>query len=135
MEKKSGELANVLVIDDGEAYRMMMKKVIELYFYANVFTAENPGEAFEMIPKISPDLIILDMQMPVMDGFTALKNIRSIEGTKDIPVVAFTALSTSTLVAELVKWKINDFIKKPTTTEIIVKKLKPFLPLKRDIGI
>lgn len=100
-----------------------------------ILLAENPGEAFEMIPKISPDLIILDMQMPVMDGFTALKNIRSIDGTKDIPVVAFTALSTSTLVAELVKWKINDFIKKPTTTEIIVKKLKPFLPLKRDIGL
>ncbi|HOQ48796.1 MAG TPA: response regulator [Candidatus Kapabacteria bacterium] len=135
MAKETGELANVLVIDDSDTYRMMMKKVIELYFYANVHLAENPGEAFEMIPKISPDLIILDMQMPVMDGFTALKNIRSIDGTKDIPVVAFTALSTSTLVAELVKWKINDFIKKPTTTEIIVKKLKPFLPLKRDIGL
>ena len=135
MPKEAGDLANVLVIDDSEAYRMMMKKVIELYFYANVYLAENPGEAFEMIPKINPDLIILDMQMPVMDGFTALKNIRSIEGTKDIPTIAFTALSTSTLVAELVKWKINDFIKKPTTTEIIVKKLKPFLPLKRDIGI
>ncbi|MEJ5244380.1 MAG: response regulator [Bacteroidota bacterium] len=135
MPKEAGDLANVLVIDDSDAYRMMMKKVIELYFYANVHLAENPGEAFEMIPKINPDLIILDMQMPVMDGFTALKNIRSIEGTKDIPTIAFTALSTSTLVAELVKWKINDFIKKPTTTEIIVKKLKPFLPLKRDIGI
>lgn len=135
MERKSGELANVLIIDDSEAYRMMMKKVIELYFYANVYMAENPGDAFEMIPKINPDLIILDMQMPVMDGFTALKNIRSIEATRETPVVAFTALSTSTLVAELVKWKINDFIKKPTTTEIIVKKLQQFLPLKRDIGI
>lgn len=135
MPKEAGDLANVLVIDDSDAYRMMMKKVIELYFYANVHLAENPGEGFEMISKINPDLIILDMQMPVMDGFTALKNIRSIEGTKDIPIIAFTALSTSTLVAELVKWKINDFIKKPTTTEIIVKKLKPFLPLKRDIGI
>lgn len=131
--KKESEFANVLVVDDDKANRMLMKKLIETFFYASVTTVTNPKEAFEALTKISPKLIILDMQMPVMDGYTALKHIRSFDATKDTPVIAYTALGNTELLAELVKWNISDFIKKPTTTEIIVKKVSPFLPLKRDV--
>ncbi len=127
------ELKKVLVIDDGVAFRLMMKKIIEMYFYADVRLAQDPSEAFEMIADITPSLIILDMQMPIMDGFSALKKIRTTPASKDTPVIAFTALGDPALIAELIKLKISDYIKKPTTTEVIVAKLKPFLPLKRDI--
>lgn len=126
-------LNQVIIVDDGISYRLMMKKIIETYFYAEIHLAEDPSEAFELLKKVKPTLIVLDMQMPVMDGFTALKQFRARADTKETPVIAFTALADTNLIAELFKWKISDYIKKPSTTEIIVRKLKPFLQLKRDI--
>lgn len=126
------DIQKVLVVDDGLAFRVMMKKVIEMYFYAEVLTAENPKDAIDMLDKIDPALIILDMQMPVMDGFSALRHFRALPKTENTPVIAFSSLGNETLLAELVKWRINDYIKKPSTTELIVRKISPYLLKKRD---
>lgn len=126
-------LKQVIVVDDGLPFRVMMKKIIEMYFYAEVHVASNPQEAFKLVPTVLPHLIILDMQMPIMDGYTALRHFRTMKETKNTPVIAFSALGNTNLVAELVKWKISDYIKKPSTTEVIVQKISPFLPLRRDL--
>jgi len=133
VNKKEREIKQVLIVDDGLPFRVMMKKIIEKYFYASAHLATNPKEAFDLVPRIKPSLIVLDMQMPVMDGFTALKHFRILPETKYTPVVAFSALGNENLIAELVKWKISDFIRKPSTTEVIVKKLTPFLDLKYEM--
>ena len=113
----------VMIVDDYDGYRMLMQKIVESYFQAKVVVAKNPVEAFEVMDKVEPDLIILDMQMPYMDGFTALQNIRHSEKTKNTPVVAFSALGNDQLLSELIKWKISDYIKKPTTTKVVVEKI------------
>lgn len=113
----------VMIVDDDDGYRMLMQKIVESYFQAKVVVAKNPVEAFEVMDKVEPDLIILDMQMPYMDGFTALQNIRHGEKTKNTPVVAFSALGNDQLLSELIKWKISDYIKKPTTTKVVVEKI------------
>ncbi len=131
--QKEREIKQVLVVDDGLPFRVMMKKIVEKYFYATAHLATNPKEAFDLVPVVKPSLIILDMQMPVMDGFSALKHFRTLPETKHTPVIAFSALGNENLIAELVKWKISDFIRKPSTTEVIVTKISPYLELKYDM--
>lgn len=113
----------VLICDDEPGYRKYFKKLLELRFKTRVIEAEDPGEAFKFLEKEIPDLIIMDMQMPVMDGFSAIKLIRANPKTKGIPVIACTALSSLSLFQELVKLKISDYLVKPPSEELALKKL------------
>lgn len=115
---------NILIVDDEEAYRNFLKTVVEKTFNLNVSTATNPKEAFEYIKNVKvPDLIMLDMQMPVMDGLTALKYLRSGLKTRNIPVIICTALSSESLLIELFKLKISDYLVKPADSKSISKKV------------
>lgn len=118
----------ILVIDDEPGYRKFYNKILTKTFAAEVIEAADPKVAFEYLKNNdNPDLILLDMQMPVMDGHTALKKIRSNTKTKDIPVIAATALNTTELVAGLLKLKISDYIVKPTNSQIAIQKIKKVL--------
>ena len=112
----------VLVVDDEEPYRMFISKVVEKYLKAKTVTASNPKDAFELLLDIKPALIFLDMQMPLMDGQTALRYIRANEKTSDIPVIVCTALSNATLLFNLAKLGISDYIVKPSDPRTIIEK-------------
>ncbi len=112
----------VLVVDDEEPYRMFISKVVEKYLKAKTITASNPKDAFELLLDFKPVLIFLDMQMPLMDGQTALRYIRANEKTADIPVIICTALSNATLLFNLAKLGISDYIVKPSDPRTIIEK-------------
>lgn len=115
---------NLLIIDDEESYRKYLATIAEKSFDLNVILAQNPKEAFDyMNNEQIPDIIMLDMQMPIMDGQTALKFIRSNSRTKNIPVLICTALSSETLLISLFKLGISDYIIKPSDTKSIAKKI------------
>lgn len=110
---------NVILCDDDPAYRKILSSVLKKNFKVTVREATNPQEAFDLMKESMPDLLVLDMQMPVMDGLTALKFIRSNDATKELPVIACTALSYGDLFISLAKLKISDYIVKPSTAKII----------------
>jgi len=116
-----------LLVDDNEMYRAFMKKLLEYYFKVNVVEADNPKKMFEWLKSNRPSLIILDMEMPYMDGLTALQNIRKINSLKDLPVIACTALSSVDLLAKLLAYGIADYIVKSSDSETIVKKIANFV--------
>lgn len=117
----------VLIIDDDDAYRKIYKTIIERGFYATAYLAADPKEAFDILEVLVPDLIIIDMQMPVMDGFATLAHIRKNEVTAKIPAIACSGLANETLLSELVKLGIVDYIKKPASPNFISQRLLRFL--------
>lgn len=113
----------ILIVDDEEVYIKFLKKMIEKEIGAMVDIANNPKEAFEYFKRKIPDLVLLDMQMPMMDGLTALKLIRSAPATKDIPVIPCTAMSNKDLVIQLAEHKITDYIVKSGNVDIYRTKI------------
>jgi CheY-like chemotaxis protein len=113
----------VLLVDDDETFRKFLEKVISKFLKAKTVQASNPKDAFEIMEKSVPDLIILDLQMPVMDGMTALHYIRTNDSTSDIPVIICTALGFESLIVRLSHQKIASFIVKPVTFEIVLEKI------------
>jgi len=117
----------ILICDDNLTYRKYFKKFVEIRFKVKVVETDDPGEAFNYLNAHLPDLIIMDMQMPVMDGYTAIKMLRSNTRTKNIPIIAFTAFTSVTLIEGLKRLKINDYIVKPSTEEIVFNKIYDIL--------
>lgn len=82
----------ILLVEDDEDNRdlvqfVLMKSKVEI----ELVVAENGEEAIRLAKERNPSLILMDMQMPVMDGWTAVPLLKQDESTKDIPVIAFTA--------------------------------------------
>lgn len=127
-----------LVVEDNIAIQLVIKKLIEKKFAFKVETASNGIEALKLMDKPPrPDVIFLDVNMPHMNGAEFLKTIRQIEENRDIPVFVMTARNDKETIAELVKYKIVDYILKPFNHQYIVEKMNELLPVirkrKRDL--
>ena len=114
---------NILVVDDEIPYRKFLSKLIEKKLKLNVIEAANPIEAFELMEKYSISLIMMDMEMPVMDGLTAIKKIRTMPKYYMTPIIACSALRSIDLIVNLGKLRINDYIAKPSDAVTILTKI------------
>lgn len=114
----------ILMIDDDKAFGAFVTKIVDIHLGAKVVAVNNPSLGFKELGKDSYDLILLDMEMPVMDGHNTLKQIRTNKSVKDIPVIVCTALSSGALVASLAKMNIDSYIIKPTNANILIDKIK-----------
>jgi two-component system, cell cycle response regulator DivK len=83
-------MTKILCIDDNALIRKLFRFLLEKSGY-QVFEAENGARGIQVCRTVLPDLILMDVQMPVMDGITALKLILSREATRQIPVIATTS--------------------------------------------
>ena len=82
----------ILVVDDDIAINELIKVNLELAGY-NVLQAHDGIKGFALVKQELPSLVILDVMMPEVDGFTVAKRIRKMKKTKNIPVIMLTALS------------------------------------------
>ena len=118
--------AKVLLVDDIEANRLLLKEQFlqtDIHFYE----AENGQQAVEMTKQLNPDLVVMDIRMPVMGGIEACARIKQDQLTRHIPVVALTA---SISLAELPPAKhrnFDAFLHKPTRKNEIVEVFKQHL--------
>lgn len=119
------EHASVLIVDDVEFNRNMVNGFLEQYDFT-IYEAENGEEALEYTRDHVPDLIIMDMKMPVLDGFEATKRLKENPGTKNIPVVALTATSIKHSKEEL-ETLFSGYLKKPVSKSDLVTELMKFL--------
>lgn len=85
-------MAKVLIVEDNEKNLKLFKLIIES-IGCETLLAENGEKGVLMAKEQIPDLILMDIQMPVMDGITALKALLSDERTKDLPVIALTSFA------------------------------------------
>ena len=83
----------ILIVEDEFDNREIMRTVVEDLLGYSVLTASDGAAALEAIAEHQPDLILMDLMMPVLDGFEAIKHIKSTPRTANIPVLAVSALS------------------------------------------
>ena len=120
-----GKNGKVLVVDDSNFIRMVVKKYLRKIGYENTVEAANGREAVEIYKKESPDIIFMDYVMPLMTGYEALQEIRLVD--EKVPVVMFTSVSDQNVVEECKALGISGYIIKPLTAEEGPEKLKEFL--------
>lgn len=102
----------VLVIDDDIAINELIKVNLELCGY-NVFQAFNGTDGFAVAKQEIPDLIVLDVMMPEVDGYTVAQRIRQNDNTKDIPIIMLTALSQLNDKVKGFDIGVDDYLVKP----------------------
>lgn len=120
--------ARVLLVDDNAMNRLIGKKVLQKWGIDPDF-AENGKEALEKIHTNNYDLVFMDIQMPVMDGFEAVRHIRGMKEEKyqQLPIIALTA---SSMPEDEIKFReagMNDFILKPFEAQAMYKTIAPYL--------
>lgn len=104
-------MANILVVDDAAFVRMTLKKMLEAHGHTVIGDASNGLEGITKYKALSPDVVLLDLTMPEMDGMDALKLIKAYDSKAK--VVVCTALGQHTKVAEAIENGATDFIVKP----------------------
>jgi putative two-component system response regulator len=104
--------AKILVVDDEDRNLRLMELLLTSFGY-DVITASNGEEALEKVHDISPDVILLDVMMPKIDGFEVAKRLKGEEGTKIIPVVMVTALNEVEDRVKALEAGADDFLNKP----------------------
>lgn len=116
----------VLVADDSEPILDFVTDALSL-LNLRVFRAENGQQALEIMKELEPQAVLLDIKMPVLDGWKTLERIREIPAYKDLPVIAFTASSKTDRAEDFLERGFSGFLSKPVQTIDLVKELCRFL--------
>ena len=107
-----GPCATILLVEDTEDNRFMMRRLLEMSGYA-VVEATNGEEAVHLAQSERPQLILMDLSLPVIDGLAATRAIRKLDGLKETPIVAVSAHDTSDFQSEALAAGCNSYITKP----------------------
>ncbi len=117
-------MAKILIVDDAEFLRVRLTKMLDAEGF-QVFQAENGLKAVEVYKQIHPDVVLMDVTMPEMDGLTALKEIVGFDSKAR--VIMLTALGQESVVLEAVKSGARDFIVKPFEHDRVMKAIGKLL--------
>lgn len=118
----------VLTIDDSKTLRLIVAKHLAP-FGVKMLDAENGELGVARAREGAPDLILLDYNMPVMDGYHTLVELKTDPKLKPIPVVMLTTETVKETVIKLMKLGLRDYIAKPFTREVLLQKVNPILNL------
>ena len=118
--------AKVLIADDEPFNVEVLEQALDETDY-QVITAANGQEAWEKIQSEQPDLILLDLMMPIMDGFAVLAKVKEDSMLRDIPIIIVSAEQDSKSVVKGIKQGAEDYLTKPINTAQFVHKVKEYL--------
>ncbi len=115
-------MARILIVDDSPEVRVALTATLEDAGHT-VTEASDGREAVERAALIQPDAILLDINMPGMDGITALRGLRSEALTRDVPVVMLTAVADMDHVQLAIAAGAHDYILKPWDADTVIERL------------
>jgi len=110
--KEKAEPPTVLLVEDTEDNRFMMRRLLEMTGY-RVVEAMNGEEAVKIAKAESPQLILMDLSLPVIDGLAATRLIRRLPQFKSTPIIAVSAHDTSDFQSEAIEAGCNTYVTKP----------------------
>jgi len=120
-------MANIMVVDDAAFMRLMIRNILEEAGHTVVCEAENGLEAVEKYKQYHPDLVTLDITMPVMEGLEALKLIRRYDPFA--VVIMCSAMGQKPMVIDAIKMGAKDFIVKPVQQDRVIEAVNKALGL------
>lgn len=121
----------ILIVDDEPHILRTLEDLLAAEGYI-IYKASDGKKAVEQAEAVLPDLVILDVMMPKMDGFEVLKRLKKNESTMDIPIIMLTVKSTVQDVEQGIKLYAEKYISKPFNSESLIKEIEKSLAI-RDI--
>lgn len=116
-------MKKILVVDDEFTIRELVDLTLSPDY--EIIKAENGKEAIELV-KEKPDLIILDIMMPKLDGYEVCARLKADKATKDIPIIMLTAKHTLDDLKAAIKVDVDEFITKPFEPELLRKRVNAY---------
>lgn len=114
-------MLRILIVDDERiilnGIRMMIENELELPFPTDIVTASNVPQAIEMLEHFTPDLVLADIRMPVMDGFDPIRHIR--EKSSSLNIVILTSHADFDYAQQAIRFRVTDFILKPIDQQLL----------------
>lgn len=120
-------MANIMVVDDAAFMRLMIRNILEEAGHTVVCEAENGLEAVDKYKQFHPDLVTLDITMPVMEGLEALRQIRKYDPFA--VVIMCSAMGQKPMVIDAIKMGAKDFIVKPVQQDRVLEAVSKALGL------
>ncbi|MDO4832226.1 MAG: response regulator [Clostridia bacterium] len=117
----------ILIADDATFMRMMLKDILSHAGFINLIEAKNGREAINLFKVKKPELILLDVTMPDMDGLRALEEIKEIN--PDVKIIMCSSMGQEEIVSECFEKGADDFIMKPFKPERVVQAVSQFIDL------
>ena len=118
-------MAKIMLVDDAAFMRMMIKNALTASGYTDFVEAQDGAEAVTKYEEEKPDMVIMDITMPNMDGLQALKKIR--EADPSAKIVMCTAMGQESMVVDAIKSGARDFIVKPFDAQRVVQTVNGIL--------
>lgn len=115
-------MASILIVDDAAFMRMMIKDILSKNGFSVVGEAENGLRAVEKYKELNPDLVIMDIAMPEMDGIQAVKQIKTLDPSARI--IMCSVMGQQAMVIESIQAGAKDFIVKPFQAERVIEAVK-----------
>jgi CheY-like chemotaxis protein len=115
--------AKILIVEDNEKNRILVRDILQHFGYETI-EAENGEEGIRMTKEHEPDLILMDMQMPVMDGFQAIKALRADPETKQVRIIAVTSYAMKGDRERTIEAGADDYLSKPLNTRKLMSLIK-----------
>jgi two-component system cell cycle response regulator DivK len=117
----------ILVVEDQEDNRQIVRDLLTTTDY-EVTEAENGEEALASVAAARPDLILMDIQLPVMDGYEATRRIKADASLRTIPIIAVTSYALSGDEEKARAAGCDDFVPKPFSPRELLAKIRKYLP-------
>jgi len=118
-------LKTIFVVDDSDTNLAMAEDALEDDF--DVMTMPSAAKMFALLGKITPDLILLDIEMPEMNGFEALERLKAGNSWADIPVVFLTGTINASIEEQSLKRGAVGVVAKPFTADSLLDRIKPHI--------
>jgi CheY-like chemotaxis protein len=130
---KKNQTSRILVVDDSSTNIVLLEAILNGQGY-EIETAQSVKEAYQIIKKEAVDLILLDLLMPRVSGYDFLKEIKSNESTKDIPVIIVSAVADAENRRKSIELGALDFINKPIDIQFFIEKIETILKRKETVA-
>jgi CheY-like chemotaxis protein len=124
--------SRVLLAEDNPINQLVAVEILE-HVGLSIDVANNGAQALEMVTQTQYDAVLMDIQMPIMDGHTAARKIRALEGFEELPIIAMTAHARATDREKSLASGMNDHISKPIKQKILCATLIQWIPEKKRV--
>jgi CheY-like chemotaxis protein len=122
--KQKKDTVKILLVEDYKHSQIIVTRLLKKNEFDSIVVVENGQEALEAVREQHYDLILMDMQMPVMNGFEATRKIRELEEYKETPIIALTAFAMKGDREKCLDAGATDYIPKPIDSQEFIQKVK-----------
>ncbi len=114
----------ILIVDDEPPIRELVRLALESAGYTALYEADDGDRALTLAQKIQPDLILLDLMLPEVDGLTVCRKLKAVPETMHIPIIMLTAKSEESDVVLGLEMGANDYVTKPFSRKILIARVR-----------